>query len=154
MNRRSRVGWTFDQWFDGRLWACRLRLSGNAGEQNERKGEGASHSSLLSWRSINLVQRNQVLRRRRTRRSGELDRRQILEHEIPFPSLRRIRRLEPVPCRDGARECERGQTRIALVPAHRRGEIGANGSTARVGDRRAQGESNIDEDLPVLLRVP
>ena len=42
--------------------------------------------------------------RRRIRPAGELHRRQILEHDIPFPALGRVRRLQPVLRRHGTRE--------------------------------------------------
>jgi len=49
---------------------------------------------------------------------AELDRRQILEHEVPLPPLRRVGRLEPIS--DGNRPCEfhRRETRVRRIVAH------------------------------------
>ena len=48
---------------------------------------------------------------RRHRHPVELHRRQVLEHEVPLPALRRVRRLQPVPRRHRTRERERAQRR-------------------------------------------
>ena len=76
---------------------------------------------------------------RRARRSGELDRRQVLEHEVPLPALRRVRRLQPVPRGDRA-----SRTRASTGPrtadcprARRRRRSRRPRSSRRSASRRA-----------------
>ena len=68
--------------------------------------------------------------RHRRRIDRALHRRQILEHEVPLPALRRIRRLQPVPRGDRAAERElRRSPRIRAAartaPRCRRGRAAA-----------------------------
>ena len=50
----------------------------------------------------------------------ELHRRQVLEHDVPFPALGRVRRLQPVLRRDRARERQVRQRRVRGIAGHAR----------------------------------
>ena len=96
----------------------------------------------------------QPVNRRRLRSTGEFHRRQVLEHDVPLPSLGRVRRLQPVlrRHRPRKRELARGR-RSARSPAIAVARSPRTCGAARVSQRRAEREAEVDEDLPVLLRV-
>ena len=68
--------------------------------------------------SLHFLERNHVRARHRAEVLAELDRRQVLEHEVPLPALRRVRRLQPVARRHGPRE--RRPSRARRNPARPR----------------------------------
>src|SRR5262245_28336313 len=102
--------------------------------------------------SIDLLQRDQGLGNLPWS-SFELDRRQILEHEVPLPSLHRVGRLQPMTCRHRTCEGKRGEAGISFVAFQCRSEVATNGGAAGVGQRSAKGQTHVDEYLPVFLRV-
>ena len=68
----------------------------------------SSAYSLVDFREWN----RQVRRGCGAWRSSELHRRQVLEHEVPLPALRRVRGLQPVLRRDRPRELEVRELRV------------------------------------------
>ena len=89
---------------------------------------------------------------RTARRS--LHRRQILEHEIPLPPLRRIRRLQPVPRRQSASQTPACVSPSSAFTLPKRLAMSAR-TWAAVGyvERDAERDAEVDEDLPVFHRL-
>src|SRR5258708_6919199 len=69
------------------------------------------HRMMRRKALFNFFQRDRAGGHRQRRRLDvTLDRRQVLEHEIPFPTFRRIRRLQPMLRRHRTPESERGDS--------------------------------------------
>jgi hypothetical protein len=84
---------SLDERNDSRFGTRGLRVGGRATEKNERESEEALHILRRLPRSVDLLKRDQVQRGGPAWCPGKLDRRQILEHEVPFPSLGGVRGL-------------------------------------------------------------
>ena len=101
--------------------------------------------------SLHFFQRNRARRQRQRRRiNSAFDRREILEHEVPLPPLRRIRVLEPVPRFDRPVEpsasVPRAPARPESAPRYRCAR--APPSCTRTGRRARRRGSRESASLP------
>ena len=79
------------------------------------------------------------------------DGREILVHEVPLPSLGRIRRLQPAAGRHRPREPDISGLRVRRS-GHCRGNRTPDVSVAAVCQRETQGSGHVHQNLPIFAR--